>query len=67
MENKQLFNRKNLKQNRILFEKEFYFCRSFFMESSEIRKSYLRFGNRFVFQEPDYVLNEIMKVFKVKD
>ena len=33
----------------------------------ELGMTILRFENRFVFQEPEYVLNEIMKVFKGKD
>jgi very-short-patch-repair endonuclease len=32
-----------------------------------LRFSILRFENRFVFQEPEFVKNEIIKTFKRKD
>ena len=45
------------------------------IEKDKIRDKYLeelgltilRFENRFVFQDPDYLLDEIIKVFKEKD
>ena len=123
MENKQLFNRKNLKQNRISLRKNStsaevslwnllksrslkgrkfrrqhsighyivdFYCPSekliieldgnphgdyIQIEKDTRRDKYLeelgitilRFENRFVFQEPEYVLNDIIKLFKQKD
>jgi very-short-patch-repair endonuclease len=122
MENKQLFNRKNLKQNRISLRKNstsaeaalWNLLKSGSLKGRKFRRQHsigrfivdfycpsekliieldgnphgdytrierdtrrdknleelgitiLRFENRFVFQEPEYVLNEIAKVFKVK-